>query len=155
MATSAATIRLQSAGETVSLYRFSCSSSACSRQKERTMAGKLGRVIRILAVVGAGILPLVATKAQSGGADSLEGQIAQQYKLTKLGTDSSGTSVIQTGTVLVIKKGGILSVTQADAGLLANVVKDGDVQSPAAALVKTKKDRKFLPVGDNVYVSKA
>ena len=82
------------------------------------MAGKLGRVIRILAVVGAGILPWVAAKAQSGGADSLEGQIAQQYKLTKLGTDSSGTSVIQTGTVLVIKKGGILSVTQADPGLL-------------------------------------
>jgi curli biogenesis system outer membrane secretion channel CsgG len=118
------------------------------------MAGKLGRVIRILAVVGAGILPGVAAKAQSGGADSLEGQVAQQYKLTKLGTDSSGTSVIQAGTVLVIKKGGILSVTQADPGYLANVVKDGDVQSPAAALVKTKKDTKFLPVGDKVYVSK-
>jgi curli biogenesis system outer membrane secretion channel CsgG len=105
-------------------------------------------------MVGAGILPWVAAKAQSGGADSLEGQIAQQYKLTKLGTDSSGTSVIQAGTVLVIKKGGILSVTQADPGLLANVVKDGDVQGPSAALVKTKKDAKFLPVGDKVYVSK-
>jgi curli biogenesis system outer membrane secretion channel CsgG len=118
------------------------------------MAGKLGRVVRILAVVGMGILPWVAVQAQSGGADSLEGQIAQQYKLTKLGTDSSGTSVIQSGTVLVIKKGGILSVTQADPGLLANVVKDGDVQGPSAAVVKTKKDTKFLPVGDKVYVSK-
>ena len=118
------------------------------------MAGKFGRIVRILAVVGAGILPWVAAKAQSGGADSLEGQIAQQYKLTKLGTDSSGTSVIQSGTVLVIKKGGILSVTQADPGLLANVVKDGDIQSPSTAVVKTKKDTKFLPVGDKVYVSK-
>jgi len=45
-------------------------------------------------------------------------------------------------------------VTQADPGLLANLVKDGDVQSPSAALVKTKKDTKFLPVGDQVYVSK-
>jgi hypothetical protein len=52
------------------------------------MAGKLGRVVRILAVVGAGILPWVEEKAQSGGADSLEGKIAQQYKLTKLGTVS-------------------------------------------------------------------
>ena len=118
------------------------------------MARKLGRVFRILVVVGMGILPWVAAKAQSGGADSLEGQIAAQYKLTKLGTDSSGTSVIQAGTVLVVKKGGILSVPQADPGPLANVVKDGDVQSPSAALVKTKKDTKFLPVGDKVYVSK-
>jgi curli biogenesis system outer membrane secretion channel CsgG len=118
------------------------------------MAGKLGKAFRILAVVAAGILPWMAANAQSGGADSLEGQIAAQYKLTKLGTDSSGTSVIQAGTVLVIKKGGILSVSQADPGLLANIVKDGDVQSPAAAVVKTKKDTKFLPMGDKVYVSK-
>jgi curli biogenesis system outer membrane secretion channel CsgG len=117
------------------------------------MAGKLVKALQILAVVGAGIIPWVSAHAQ-GGADSLEGQIAAQYKLTKLGTDSSGTSVIEEGTVLVIKKGGILSVTQADAGPLPNTVKDGDVQGPSAALVKTKKNTKFLPVGEKVYVSK-
>src|SRR6266849_3476856 len=118
------------------------------------MAGKLGKTLQILAVVAAGIIPLVSANAQSGGPDSLEGQIATQYKLTKLGTDSSGTSVIEAGTVLVIKKGGILSVPQKEPGLLPNIVKDGDVQGPSAALVKTKKDTKFLLVGEKVYVSK-
>jgi curli biogenesis system outer membrane secretion channel CsgG len=117
------------------------------------MAGKLGKVFQIVAVIAAGIIPWAMAGAQS--ADTLEGQIAAQYKVTKLGADSSGLTVIQEGTVLTIKKGGILSVPQVDAGApLANVVKDGDIQSPSAALVKTKKDTKFLPVGEKVYVSK-
>jgi curli biogenesis system outer membrane secretion channel CsgG len=122
-------------------------------QEELAMAGKLGRALQILAVIAVGIIPWVVAGAQS--ADSLEGQVAAQYKLTKLGADSSGLTVIESGTVLTIKKGGILSVPQADAGApLANIVKDGAIQSPGAALVKTKKDTKFLPVGEKVYVSK-
>jgi curli biogenesis system outer membrane secretion channel CsgG len=122
-------------------------------QEELAMAGKLGRALQMVAVITLGIIPWAVAGAQS--ADTLEGQIAAQYKVTKLGADSSGLTVIQEGTVLTIKKGGILSVPQADAGApLANTVKDGDVQSPGAALVKTKKDTKFLPVGEKVYVSK-
>jgi curli biogenesis system outer membrane secretion channel CsgG len=123
-------------------------------QEELAMSGKLGKAFQIFAAIAVGILPWGAAKAQSGGADSLEGQIAAQYKLVKMGMESSGLAVIETGTVLVIKKGGILSVPQAEAGLLTTTVKDGTVQSPSATLVKTKKDTKFLPVGEKVYVSK-
>src|ERR1700738_5180668 len=117
------------------------------------MAGKFGKVSQIVAMIAAGIIPWAMADAQS--ADTLEGQIAAQYKVTKLGADSSGLTVIQEGTVLTIKKGGILSVPQADAGApLANVGQDGEITRPSAALVKTKKDTKFLPVGEKVYVSK-
>ena len=78
------------------------------------MAGKFGKVSQIVAMIAAGIIPWAMADAQS--ADTLEGQIAAQYKVTKLGADSSGLTVIQEGTVLTIKKGGILSVPQADAG---------------------------------------
>ena len=68
-----------------------------------TANGKSWRAIQIIAVICAGIFPSIMARAQ--GADSLESQLAAKYKLVKLGTDSSGLSVLDAGTVLVIKKG--------------------------------------------------
>jgi hypothetical protein len=135
------------------------------------MISKVGRNIQIVAVIFAGILPWTMVEAQSGGADSLESQVAAKYKLVKLGTDSTGLSVLDAGTVLVVKKGGILSVPSGTMVVVPSYVKDGQVKtannsamSGVNKLLKWKgvsdptgsasSDTKFLTVGEKVYVSK-
>ena len=105
------------------------------------------------------------------GSDSLESQLATKYKLVKLGTDSSGLSVLDAGTVLVTKKGGILSVASGNAVVIPTTVKDGQVhtanntamqgvnkllkwKAPADPTGAASTDTKFLTVGEKVYVSK-
>src|ERR1700688_2341095 len=89
--------------------------------------GKSRRAIQIIAVICAGIFPSIMARAQ--GADSLESQLAAKYKLVKLGTDSSGLAVLDAGTVLVIKKGGILSVPSGNMVIPPSLVKDGQIKT--------------------------
>jgi hypothetical protein len=135
------------------------------------MNGKAARIIRMVAVIFAGMFPWMLAEAQNGGADSLESQLAAKYKLVKLGTDSTGLAVLEAGTVLVIKKGGIISVPSGNAVILPSTVKDGQVHAAnntaAQGVSKFLKwkgvsdptgagstDTKFLTVGEKVYVSK-
>jgi hypothetical protein len=125
----------------------------------------------MVAVVFAGMFPWILAGAQDSGADSLESQLAAKYKLVKLGTDSTGLSVLEAGTVLVIKKGGIISVPSGNAVILPSTVKDGQVHAASntaaqgvSKFLKWKgvsdptgaasTDTKFLTVGEKVYVSK-
>jgi len=129
---------------------------------------KAGRVVRIFAVIFAGMFSCVLAVAQNGGGDSLESQLGAKYKLAKLGTDSTGLSVLDAGTVLVIKKGGILSVPSGTMVLVPSYVKDGQVKtannnamSGVNKLLKWKgvsdptgaasSDTKFLTNGEKVY----
>ena len=135
------------------------------------MSVNAGKAMRIFGVILAGIIPWTMAGAQGGGADSLESQLAAKYKLVKLGTDSTGLAVLDAGTVLVIKKGGIISVPSGNAVVLPTTVKDGQLKaaSNTAAqgvnkLLKWKgvsdptgaasSDTKFLTSGEKVYVSK-
>jgi hypothetical protein len=135
------------------------------------MNGRAARIIRMVAVVFAGMFPWMLAEAQNGGADSLESQLAAKYKLVKLGTDSTGLTVLEAGTVLVIKKGGIISVPSGNAVILPSTVKDGQVHAASntaaqgvSKFLKWKgvsdptgaasTDTKFLTVGEKVYVSK-
>ena len=135
------------------------------------MTRKAARTIRIFAVIFAGILPWMLAAAQDSGADSLESQLAAKYKLVKLGTDSTGLAVLEAGTVLVIKKGGIISVPSGNGVILPSTVKDGQVHAASntaaqgvSKFLKWKgvadptgaasTDTKFLTVGEKVYVSK-
>lgn len=134
------------------------------------MNGKAGNTVRILGVIFAGIVPWTIVSAQ-GGADSLESQLAAKYKLVKLGTDSTGLAVLDAGTVLVIKKGGIISVASGNAVVLPTTVKDGQVKAASntaaqgvSKFLKWKgvsdptgsasADTKFLTTGEKMYVSK-
>lgn len=135
------------------------------------MNGKAARIIRMVAVIFAGMFPWMLAEAQTGGADSLESQLAAKYKLVKLGTDSTGLAVLEAGTVLVIKKGGIISVPSGNAVILPSTVKDSQVHAASntaaqgvSKFLKWKgvsdptgagsTDTKFLTVGEKVYVSK-
>jgi len=134
------------------------------------MSGKACRTLKAVAVIIAGLLPAGIANAQ-GGADSLESQLAAKYKVAKIGQDSSGISVTDPGTVLVIKKGGILSVTSSNMVVIPSYVKDGQVHSAngnamagVSKLLKWKNvsdptgsttaETKFLTIGEKVYVSK-
>ncbi|HEY6128821.1 MAG TPA: hypothetical protein VIW23_11615 [Candidatus Acidoferrum sp.] len=134
------------------------------------MSSNSGKNFQIVAAVLMGLVPFAVASAQ-GGADSLESQLAAKYKLVKLGTDSSGLAVTDPGTVLVIKKGGILSVASGNMVVIPTYVKDGQVKTANnGAMTGVNKflkwkgvsdptgtnstDTKFLTVGEKVYVSK-
>jgi hypothetical protein len=135
------------------------------------MSGKTCKTFQIVAVLLAALMPAVIASAQNGGADSLESQLAAKYKLSKIGQDSSGISVTDPGTVLVIKKGGILSVASTNMVVIPNYVKDGQVHSANGNAMQgvnkllkwkgvadptgsTTTETKFLTIGEKVYVSK-
>ncbi len=135
------------------------------------MTGKARRTILIVVVIFAGVFPWIKAQAQDAGADSLQSQLTAKYKLAKLGTDSSGLSVIDTGTVLVIKKGGILSSPSGNTVIVPSYVKDGQIKTANNTAMKgvnklmswkgvkdptgaASTDTKFLTVGEKVYASK-
>jgi hypothetical protein len=134
------------------------------------MSARSCRAFRIAIVAFLGLAPWLLADAQ-GGADSLQSQLTEKFKLAKLGTDSSGLSIIETGTVLVIKKGGILGVPPSASILIPSYVKDGQVKTANnTAMAGVNKlmswkhvsdptgtastDTKFLTVDEKVYASK-
>ncbi|MGA9711638.1 MAG: hypothetical protein WBR31_07600, partial [Candidatus Sulfotelmatobacter sp.] len=60
-------------------------------------------VLLAATIFAAMILPTALANAQ---AVSLQEQLAAQYKLVKMGSDTSGYSVVEEGTLLAIQKGG-------------------------------------------------
>ena len=96
---------------------------------------------------------------------SLEDQLKAQYQLVKMGEDSSGAAVVEQGTVLTIKKGGILSVPYADHNEgMPTKYQDGTVHSPNSLMMKGRSSflgklgktqtTSFYQVGTKVYPTK-
>ena len=116
------------------------------------------RFISLAAVIA--LTSLVA----SAQAPSLQEQLVAQYKLVKMGSDTGGYSVVEDGTLLEIKKGGILGVPYSDQSILSTKYEGGTVHSPNSVLSKgigfgMKKFGKeqtthLIAVGDKVYPSK-
>jgi hypothetical protein len=115
-----------------------------------------------------GIILLAATLFSSAWAGaqavSLQEQLAAQYKLVKMGSDTSGYSVVEKGTLLAIQKGGILSVPYGDQNVLANRYEGGTIHAPSGIALMGRKSimGKFgkeqsthlFAVGDKVYPMK-
>jgi hypothetical protein len=115
----------------------------------------------VVAVLAVGIMPSeVWAQAPSV---SLEDQLKAQYTLVKMGADSGGAAVIEQGTILVIKKGGILSVPYADPAV-ATHYQDGAVHSPNSLMMGARgglmgkfgkqQSTSFFQVNSKVYPSK-
>jgi hypothetical protein len=125
------------------------------------MSQKFHDLIPGIVLLAATIFPLSLASAQ---AVSLQEQLAAQYKLVKMGSDTSGYSVVEAGTLLAIQKGGILGVPYSDQSILSTKYEGGTVHSPNALLSKgigfgMKKFGKeqtthLFQVGDKVYPSK-
>jgi len=107
----------------------------------------------------------VAARAQ---APTLQEQLAAQYKLVKMGSDTSGYSVVEEGTLLAIQKGGIMGVPYSDKTLLTTKYENGTVHGPNAMMSEARKrvfghfsqtssegqTTHLFPKGDKVYPSK-
>lgn len=109
--------------------------------------------------------------AQGAAPPSLQDQLSAQYKLVKMGSDSSGPRIVEAGTLLAIQKGGILSVPYADTNskLIPNKYADGKLSNPGASassnIAKVCKwtgrcppsqvtpNTQLLPQGSKVYPS--
>jgi hypothetical protein len=117
--------------------------------------------VSLLAAVIAIMVLAPVARAQ---APTLQEQLLAQYKLVKMGSDSSGASVVDAGTLLAIKKGGILGVPSSDSNILSTKYQDGAVHSPNNLLSKgigfgmkkfgKEQTTRLFQVGEKVYPSK-
>ncbi|MGD1081214.1 MAG: hypothetical protein ABR881_23070 [Candidatus Sulfotelmatobacter sp.] len=125
---------------------------------------KLKKMIpAIVAIVCAAVFSSSRADAQ-GAPVSLQEQLAAQYKLVKMGSDTSGYSVISAGTLLAIQKGGILGVPYSDTSILSTKYEGGTVHTPSSILSKgigfgmkrfgKEQTTHLFQVGDKVYPSK-
>lgn len=125
------------------------------------------------------VLTMIVLVAGAGAqAVSLQEQLAAQYKLAKLGQDSSGYSIVQEGTLLAIQKGGIKGGPATSTITRSATFQDGTVHAAADPTnnsaaqkagkifcglrkcpttpdsVSDEKTTKFFKVGDKVYPTK-
>ncbi len=68
-------------------------------------------------------------------APTLAEQLAAQYKIVKMGSDTGGYSVVDPGTLLAIQKGGILGVPYSDKTVLTTKYEGGTVHAPSGLMV--------------------
>lgn len=129
------------------------------------MSLKYHNLISGIALLSATILSLPLANAQ---AVSLQDQLAAQYKLVKMGSDTNGYSVVDAGTLLSIQKGGILGVPYSDKTVLTTRYEGGTVHSPSALMTSGRKalfghfsqtqsqgqTTHLFAVGDKVYPTK-
>jgi len=107
------------------------------------------------------IFPMALASAQ---AVSLQEQLAAQYKLAKIGSDTSGYSVVEKGTLLAVQKGGVLGVPYGDQNVPATKYEGGTIKGPSSLALMGRKSimGKFgkeqtthlFAVGDKVYPMK-
>lgn len=121
--------------------------------------------IPVMVVVACMIFPLCRASAQ---AVSLQEQLVAQYKAVKMGSDTSGYSVIEEGTLLAVQKGGLLGVPYSDKTSLTNKYEGGVVHGPNSLMVSGKKaifghfsqtqsqgqTTKLFAKGDKIYPAK-
>jgi uncharacterized membrane protein YgcG len=90
------------------------------------MRPKIEMAVLVVALMVVGVMPcLVAAQGVP-----LEDQLKAQYTLVKMGADSSGAAVVEAGTILVVKKGGILGVPYSDQSIFSTKYESGAVHSP-------------------------
>lgn len=134
-------------------------------QKFERMIPRIVVVFAMCATVLLALLPLPRAHAQ---AVSLQEQLVAQYKAVKMGSDTSGYSVVEEGTLLAIQKGGMLGVPYSDKTALTNKYEGGAVHPPSGLMLSGKKallghfsttqsqgqTTKLFAKGDKVYPTK-
>jgi hypothetical protein len=90
-------------------------------------------------VAAAVLVTMVLAPVARAQAPTLQEQLIAQYKLVKMGSDTSGYSVIDKGTLLEIKKGGILGVPYGDNNVPATHYENGTVKGPSGLAMMGRK----------------
>ncbi len=123
------------------------------------MRQKIERAVMVVVLTVVGMTPGMMVAQVS-----LEDQLNAQYTLVKMGADTGGAAVVEQGTILVIKKGGILSVPYGDTSVVPTKYQDGTVHSPNNMVMKgigfglgkmgKTQTTRLMQVGEKVYPSK-
>jgi hypothetical protein len=123
----------------------------------------MGRTWRTFLAAGALVLTALVPQL-AAQAPTIQEQLAAQYKLAKMGSDTSGYSVVDKGTLLAIQKGGILGVPYSDQTVLTTKYEGGAVKTPNALLTKglgfgmkkfgKEQNTHLFATGDKVYATK-
>jgi hypothetical protein len=82
---------------------------------------------------------LLSSAVAQSGAPTLQEQLAAQYKLVKMGSDTSGYSVVEEGTLLALQKGGVMGVPYSDKTVLTTKYENGTVRGPNVAMAEARK----------------
>jgi hypothetical protein len=90
-------------------------------------------------ISGLAVVLTALTPSAQAQAPTLQEQLAAQYKPVKMGSDTSGYSVVEKGTLLEIKKGGILAVPYTDQTVLSSKYEGGTVHGPSGLAVTARK----------------
>jgi len=129
------------------------------------MSRKFNSAFAGFTLLGAGLIAIsLLGPFASAQAPTLQEQLAAQYKLVKMGSDTSGYSVVDAGTLLEIKKGGILGVPYGDNNVPNCKYENGTVKGPSSMALMGRKSimGKFgkeqtthlFALGDKVYPTK-
>jgi hypothetical protein len=131
--------------------------------RERVGTIATGFVFIASVLIGGGFIGSVAW-AQDAAPPSLQDQLSAQYKMVKMGSDTSGASMVDEGTILNIKKGGILGVPYTDANVVPTKYQDGTIHSPTGLQMVTRKSilgkfgkeqtTRLFKSGEKVYPAK-
>jgi hypothetical protein len=92
------------------------------------MRHKLEIGIPVIGLVVAAMISGAIAAGQNAAPPSLLEQLQAQYKLVKMGSDSSGPKVTEEGTVLAIQKGGILGTPWGSPPSCPSKYEDGKLQ---------------------------
>jgi hypothetical protein len=116
--------------------------------------------INTLAIVASGLAAALACSmatAQSPAPVSLQEQLGAQYKLAKIGGATGGRTVVETGTVLEVKKGGLVAVAQfpKTLGVCPSKYESGDLKGPSSCAEGFggvgAQNIRYFAVGEKVY----
>ena len=125
------------------------------------MRQKIKIPVLFAALMVVGIAPCLVV-AQDLPEVPLEDRLKAQYTLVKMGWNSGGPALVEEGTVLVIKKDGILSVPYGDQPVVTKY-QDGTVRSPSASAMGARgsmrkvgklQNTQVFQVGERVYPSR-
>lgn len=114
-------------------------------------------LVRIGASLVAGVFALSSAVAQNAAPPSLVEQLNAQYKLAKIGAATGGRTVVETGTVLEVKKGGLVAVAQfpKTLGVCPSKYEGGDLKGPSSCAEGFggvgAQNIRYFAVGEKVY----
>jgi hypothetical protein len=111
--------------------------------------GKTVGVAVIAFIVGLSVCALAQEPAPA-----LQDELKSIYKLSRTGTDSYGFTMLETGTVLLVKKGGVLAVPPASIAMCPVKYQGGTLHKPSMMCTAVLPTSRYLAAGEKVYVTK-
>jgi hypothetical protein len=110
------------------------------------------RILCLFALMLAALIAPNSAVAQGASGQSLPDQLKGQFKMAKLGTDSTGLRITEPGTVLVLQKGGVLGTPPISAVVCPSAYQDGNLHAPNGfCKAMIANIARFLDSGEKVY----